>query len=173
MNEDLEVRFRTIEELQRRRDRSKSNTWNHESADYAIDLALGDQRVIDEYLTRNCVRDASRSLARKAQKNRERGMTSLNNNFEMPVDDEMFDGWAPDALIDQSDPESILIAQEARDNLYAEFEGSALDRHCLTLLEHGYSKTEVAQQLGVSDSTVKRAKRRICGRAAVSLEVQS
>lgn len=76
--ENLPARFKAIEYLQSIRDQKLPGSRDFDITDKAIDLTLNSGRTIDEYLTRNVLRDARRSYDREARLHH---TFSLNNDL--------------------------------------------------------------------------------------------
>lgn len=97
-----DARFRAVFQLQVLRDKSPLGSRRHQQADYAIDLALMEGRVVDRYLVRNTLRDARRILDRQAAS---RTFVELDSDSLSDLD-----RTAVAAASDQATPESITCA---------------------------------------------------------------
>jgi DNA-binding NarL/FixJ family response regulator len=160
-DQDLLARFCAIESLQNRRDRAVHQDF-HDYADHGIDLALSETRVVNQFLARNAERNARSILHKKWQ--RARKHTTSIDEFVDSMKDDQPPRQLPRQLIDWTDPESICMAAEAREHLGRDEESSSISSSCVELLEAGYSIREIARELGVSESTIKRQRVRLCGR---------
>ncbi len=135
-------RWSAIAELQRTMVGSNPGSLRHDSADHAVELALRSERPVRsrEYLAKNLLRDAGRTVLRRQRQARRQEVPS---DLHRPCDRR------------PSDPAGALIAADLKALLLQRLAVIPSAVPCLNAMLEGEAAARTAHRLGVPDHRVE------------------
>ncbi|QQE89594.1 hypothetical protein [Azotobacter chroococcum] len=167
--QSLDVRFEAVRTLQGLLARHLPGSRRYEQVEHAIDLALNESRIADEYLVRNVLRDAQRIRDRFSNNHPCLPLVGGESADELNISDP---GERFEQLVDQESPEQIAIADRTVCTMLKKVEGSPLIiNRVFEGMVGGVTVSELATATGFSTSYLSKIRMALSASAKAHLAV--
>lgn len=166
--QSLDVRFKAVHILQGLLARHQPGSRRYDQIEHAIDLALNESRIANDYLVRNALRDSQRILDRFSCAHPK---TPLASEFTDDLD-ASDPGERFELLADYESPEQLAIAHSVVRAMLKKIEGSpAIVSRVWEGMLSGETVAEIAEAAGFSTSYVSKIRMALATSAKDSLAV--